>query len=57
MKLALLTAAVLCPAVVLLAEDPLPRCDVTPGWTQAGALRVYEEDNLYDYMNGTPKGT
>lgn len=56
MKLALLTAAVLCPAAVLLAEDPLPRCDVTPGWTQAGALRVYEEDNLYDYMNGNSEG-
>jgi hypothetical protein len=48
--------AVCLAATALLAEEPLPRCDVTPGWTQAGPSRTYGADNLYDYMDGNSEG-
>ncbi|MBS1874355.1 MAG: hypothetical protein JSU00_14155 [Acidobacteria bacterium] len=53
---ALLLAAAACSAAAFAAETPLPRCDVAPGWTQAGAARMYEGDNLYDYMDGNSEG-
>jgi hypothetical protein len=34
----------------------LPRCDVVPGWSQAGAARTYAADTLYDYMDGNSEG-
>ncbi len=43
-------------ATVLPAEETLPRCDLVPGWTQAGASRLYSSDNLYDYMDGNSEG-
>ena len=56
MKFRILAASACFAGAVLMAEEPQPRCDVTPGWTQAGASRVYEGDNLYDYMNGNSEG-
>ena len=59
MKSALVAVAV-CTAVTALraaaADAPLPRCDVVPGWTQAGPARTYAADNLYDYMDGNSEG-
>lgn len=49
-------AAALCLAAALRGEEPLPRCDVTPGWTQAGVRRSYNAQNLYDYMDGNSEG-
>jgi hypothetical protein len=37
-------------------QGQLPRCDLVPGWTQAGPFRTYVADNLYDYMNGNSEG-
>ena len=56
MKTVLIAVAVCLAATALLADEPLPRCDVTPGWTQAGAARTYGADNLYDYMDGNSEG-
>ncbi len=57
MKLAPIAAAVGMTAAALQAADaPLPRCDVAPGWTQAGPVRLYVADNLYDYMDGNSEG-
>lgn len=49
-------AAVLCAAAALAGEEPLPRCDVAPGWNQSGPRRSYTADNLYDYMDGNSEG-
>jgi hypothetical protein len=43
-------------ACTLATAAELPRCDVTPGWTQAGPTRLYAADNLYDYMDGNSEG-
>ena len=51
-----MAVAVCFPAAILLAEEPLPRCDVAPGWTQSGPSRSYAADNLYDYMDGNSEG-
>ena len=52
MKLAVLAAA----AAFSASAAGLPRCDLVPGWTQAGPARSYAEDTLYDYMNGNSEG-
>lgn len=52
MKLGI-AAAALC---TIAAAAELPRCDVAPGWTQAGPTRLYVADNLYDYMDGNSEG-
>lgn len=49
-------AAVCCSAAALLSGQTMPRCEVTPGWTQAGATRTYRADTLYDYMDGNSEG-
>jgi hypothetical protein len=53
LKLAFFAVAVSCAAAAFGAS---PRCDVVPGWTQAGAARTYAADNLYDYMDGNSEG-
>lgn len=49
-------AAVLCAAALLPAQETLPRCDLLPGWKQAGAARLYTADTLRDYMDGNSEG-
>lgn len=51
MKLAVFAAALACASAA-----GLPRCELLPGWTQAGPARTYAEDTLYDYMNGNSEG-
>ncbi len=53
MKLASVAVAVGCTAAAFGAP---PRCDVVPGWSQAGPARTYAADNLYDYMDGNSEG-
>ncbi len=38
----------------LLAQKP--DCGLLSGWTQKGAARFHEPDNLFDYMNGNSEG-
>ena len=58
MKSAPIAVAVCMAAAALraAADAPLPRCDVVPGWTQAGPARLFAADNLYDYMDGNSEG-
>jgi hypothetical protein len=51
------TAVAAClAATAAWADAPGPRCDVIPGWTQAGPSRTYTAENLYDYMDGNSEG-
>jgi hypothetical protein len=34
----------------------LPQCGAVPGWQQQGALRTYDSENLFEYMNGNSEG-
>ena len=56
MKFASVAAAVVISAAALEADGAIPSCDVTPGWSQAGPLRSYSADTLYDYMDGNSEG-
>ncbi|HEY3838909.1 MAG TPA: DUF6599 family protein [Bryobacteraceae bacterium] len=60
MKFPSVAVAVVISATALGAASAIPSampgCDVTPGWTQAGALRTYTADTLYDYMDGNSEG-
>jgi hypothetical protein len=42
--------------MLAFGQDQMPRCDLLPGWTQAGPFRTYVADTLYDYMNGNSEG-
>lgn len=33
-----------------------PSCGIVPGWTQSGAPRTYDADNLFEYMDGNAEG-
>jgi len=43
---------------VLGAADsaPAPACNLVPGWSQTGPARVYESENLFEYMDGNAEG-
>ena len=56
MKLGLAAVVACFAAAALLADEPFPRCNVVPGWTQDGAARSYVPDTLYDYMDGNSEG-
>jgi hypothetical protein len=45
-------------AVSLTAAEPLPTptCKMVPGWTQQGAFRGYNAENLFEYMDGNSEG-
>ena len=45
-------------AMLLMSSiaDTGPSCTVLPGWTQDGASRLYEGENLFEYMNGNSEG-
>ena len=47
--LLLVCAAVAAPVV---PADSVANCSLVPGWQQAGALRHFTADNLYEYMDG-----
>ena len=47
--LAALAGAALCAAQT-------PTCDLAAGWTQQGAARAYQADNLFEYMDGNAEG-
>jgi hypothetical protein len=49
-------AAWVCTAAAFAADEPLPRCDVAPGWTRFGPARSYGAETLYDYMDGNSEG-
>jgi len=38
------------------AAAPAPDCKLVSGWTQRGAARSYEADNLFEYMDGNAEG-
>src|SRR5512134_3612137 len=48
--------AVLLAAQAAAAPFPAPECAALPGWTQQGALRSYDAETLFDYMNGNSEG-
>ena len=37
-------------------QAPAPSCNLVPGWTQTGPDRVYESQNLFEYMDGNAEG-
>ncbi len=43
-------------AISQVAAATLPSCAVLSGWTQSGVSRLYEGDNLYEYMDGNSEG-
>ena len=40
----------------ICAAAPAPDCKLVSGWTQRGAARSYEADNLFEYMDGNAEG-
>ncbi len=51
-----LAGSIICVAVVSLACAQLPDCAQVAGWRQDGALRSYESENLFEYMDGNAEG-
>lgn len=43
-------------AAALSAAAQTPGCDLVPGWTQQGKARLYEGENLYEYIDGNSEG-
>lgn len=41
---------------MIAASAAEPSCGVISGWTQTGPSRLYEGENLYEYMNGNSEG-
>ena len=48
--------AALAAGVLAAQTLPAPTCNLVPGWTQSGAARTYESDNLFEYMDGNAEG-
>ena len=36
--------------------SPAPDCSLVPGWAPHGAVRSYQADNLFEYMDGNAEG-
>ena len=49
-------ALAMLAAAVLAAQAPVPACNLVPGWSQAGAERSYDPQNLFEYMDGNAEG-
>jgi hypothetical protein len=47
---------VLCFGAAAQDKAAAPVCTIVPGWTQSGALRGYDADNLFEYMDGNAEG-
>jgi hypothetical protein len=43
-------------AGVCAAAAPAPDCKLVAAWAQRGAVRSYEADNLFEYMDGNAEG-
>jgi hypothetical protein len=43
-------------AAALFAQSPVPDCSLVPGWKQHGAVRGFDNETLYEYMNGNSEG-
>jgi hypothetical protein len=54
MKTVLVAVAVLLSAATALAQ--MPPCTAVQGWTQQGAARSFDADNLFEYMDGNAEG-
>jgi hypothetical protein len=54
MKAALLLIVVFAGSGAAFGQ--LPDCRAVAGWSQEGAERIFEPDNLFDYMNGNAEG-
>ena len=49
-------AQALLPAALALLPAQTPNCALVAGWTQQGATRAYQADNLFEYMDGNAEG-
>jgi hypothetical protein len=47
---------VFCLAAAAQDKSVAPSCKLVPGWTQSGAARTYDADNLFEYMDGNAEG-
>ena len=54
MKTVLVAVAVLLSAATAMAQ--MPPCTAVQGWTQRGAARSFDADNLFEYMDGNAEG-
>jgi len=54
--LKVLTAVALMAGAAAAKDAVVPSCSLVPGWTQAGAVRAYDADNLFEYMDGNSEG-
>jgi hypothetical protein len=43
-------------ALAAFAYAEMPTCEFAPGWQQAGERRLFEGENLFEYMNGNSEG-
>jgi hypothetical protein len=48
--------ALVAGLAMFAAADAAPTCEVLPGWSQDGAGRTFEGENLFEYMNGNSEG-
>jgi hypothetical protein len=53
---ALLLALAASGALAAAGPAPVPSCNLVPGWSQAGDARLYESQNLFEYMDGNAEG-
>ncbi len=50
-------AALFCGlAIGTIARAAAPACSLVPGWNAQGAVRSYNPDNLFEYMDGNAEG-
>ena len=49
-------AVAFCAVLGAAEQAPAPSCNLVPGWTQSGPDRVYESQNLFEYMDGNAEG-
>ena len=45
-----------CALAAAQNQGAAPDCKLVPGWSQSGAARTYEADNLFEYMDGNAEG-
>jgi hypothetical protein len=55
-KFSIVLSLVFCLAAAAQDKAAAPSCNLVPGWTQSGAARTYDADNLFEYMDGNAEG-
>jgi hypothetical protein len=55
-KLCLAVGLTMCAAAFAQDKTAAPACNMVAGWTQLGAVRSYDADNLFEYMDGNAEG-